>query len=624
MKTLVRDIFPWCVVLVAGVYLAMMARPARDDGAYQLQLLGRVPVSADGRVKPLDTVARNSLMILSGKQTLRIDGQRQPAIRWLADVLARPEQSDQYEVFRVDHPDVLSLMGLTHEDGKRFSFKRIIQHGEVISKEARIAHETKVGDRQSYQRAVLDLYNHVGLYVALREMRRPYWVAPLQADEDWQRFDEVLGESMQAQQPHPVVLSVFSFLQAYQQDQPAAFNRAVSRYLVRLDQYLPTQTGRADYEVFFNLFAPFYHATVFYVIAFLLAFGSFLLWCRSDTEALDATAGSSPGTGSRVTGSPGASELGMTWSRALGRSAVWLLALTLLLHTFGIVSRMVLQGRPPVTNLYSSAVFIGWVGVAIMLLMEWIYRVGLGSITAAVIGFATCIIAHHLAGDGDTMEMMQAVLDSNFWLSTHVVTITVGYAATFLAGALAIAFILLGVFTRVLNRELIKTLGKMVYGIVCFAALFSFVGTVLGGIWADQSWGRFWGWDPKENGAVLIVLMNVLILHARWGGMIRERGMMVLAVGGNIVTSWSWFGTNMLGVGLHSYGFMDSAVFWLLVFVASQLFVMGLGLLPVTMWRSFVHASDATRRGEGPSRRSRLPGEAGPSVQAKTVLDAGR
>jgi hypothetical protein len=126
----------------------------------------------------------------------------------------------------------------------------------------------------------------------------------------------------------------------------------------------------------------------------------------------------------------------------------------------------------------------------------------------------------------------------------------------------------------------------MVYGIVCFATLFSFVGTILGGIWADQSWGRFWGWDPKENGALLIVLWNAIILHARWGGLVRQRGLMVMAVFGNIVTSWSWFGVNMLGIGLHSYGFMDSAFPWLIAFVASQLAFMMIGLLPPHLWRS--------------------------------------
>src|SRR5205814_1539479 len=165
----------------------------------------------------------------------------------------------------------------------------------------------------------------------------------------------------------------------------------------------------------------------------------------------------------------------------------------------------------------------------------------------------------------------QAVLDTNFWLATHVVVVTLGYASTFVAGLLAIFYIFLGLSTRLLSEKLGKldvgkALTKMVYGIICFATLFSFVGTVLGGIWADQSWGRFWGWDPKENGALIIVLWNALILHVRWGGMVKERGLINLAVFGNVVTSFSWFGVNLLGIGLHAYGFMDSAFWWLLVF----------------------------------------------------------
>jgi ABC-type transport system involved in cytochrome c biogenesis permease subunit len=156
----------------------------------------------------------------------------------------------------------------------------------------------------------------------------------------------------------------------------------------------------------------------------------------------------------------------------------------------------------------------------------------------------------------------------------------------FLAGMLAILYVVRGVFTRSLSRESAQSLARMTYGVICFATLFSFVGTVLGGIWADQSWGRFWGWDPKENGALLIVLWCALTLHARLGGFIRERGMMVLALFGNVITSFSWFGVNMLGVGLHSYGFMNKAVPWLAGFMISQLILMGLALLPEECWRS--------------------------------------
>src|SRR5437773_4234880 len=224
---------------------------------------------------------------------------------------------------------------------------------------------------------------------------------------------------------------------------------------------------------------------------------------------------------------------------------------------------MALEGRPPVTNLYSSAIFIGWGACVLGIALERIYKLGLGSAVAGLAGFVTLLIAHNLALGGDTMEMLRAVLDTNFWLATHVVCVTLGYASTFVAGTLALTYVVLGVFTPVLATKvgaataakrsgdftLGKALANMVYAIVCFATLFSFVGTVLGGIWADQSWGRFWGWDPKENGALIIVLWNALILHARWGGLVRERGLAVMSIFGNIVTSYSWFGVNLLGIG---------------------------------------------------------------------------
>ena len=185
------------------------------------------------------------------------------------------------------------------------------------------------------------------------------------------------------------------------------------------------------------------------------------------------------------------------------------------------------------------------------------------------------------------MEMLRAVLDTNFWLATHVVVITLGYSSMFVAGFLAMIYILRGVLTKTLPPNTARSLYRMVYGIICFATLFSFVGTILGGIWADQSWGRFWGWDPKENGALLIVIWCAVILHARWGGMIRERGMMACAIFGNIITAFSWFGVNMLGVGLHSYGFMDQAFKWLLAFDATQVALIVMALLPNRYWRSF-------------------------------------
>jgi ABC-type transport system involved in cytochrome c biogenesis permease subunit len=263
-------------------------------------------------------------------------------------------------------------------------------------------------------------------------------------------------------------------------------------------------------------------------------------------------------------------------------TAYKILLIGFIIHTFGLVLRIIITGYAPVTNLYSSAVGVGWVAVLLSLAFEYLQKKGVGSLAAATVGFLTLLVAHHVSDSGDTMEKMRAVLNSNFWLSTHVITITMGYGATFLAGFLGIIYTIYGWLSRQMTKDMQKSFHRMIYGATAFALLFSFVGTVLGGIWADQSWGRFWGWDPKENGALMIVLWTAMVLHALRGGMIKTRGLVNLAIVGNIITAWSWFGTNMLGVGLHSYGFMDSAFFWLVVFVFSQLAIIALeGLFPV-------------------------------------------
>ena len=329
---------------------------------------------------------------------------------------------------------------------------------------------------------------------------------------------------------NPALAPFIAIVRAYHDNKPGDFNAGVAAFRAAVDDHAPALAARARFESYFQRTAPFYHAMELYVVVFLLAAFSWL-----------------------------------GWEQPLRRSAVALAVIALLLHTAGLIARVYLHGHPPVTNLYASSLFIGWACVILSLILELIYRNAIGGAMAGVAGFLTLLIAHNLS-DGDNLEAVRAVLDTNLWLSTHVVVVTIGYASTFLAGFLAIIYVLRGVLTRSLAPDTARNLARMIYGILCFAMLFSFVGTILGGIWADQSWGRFWGWDPKENGAMLIVLMNVLILHARWAGLVRDRGVAVLAIAGNIVTSWSWFGVNMLGIGLHSYGFMDKALFWLVGF----------------------------------------------------------
>ena len=565
---------------------------------------------------------RNSLLIIHTKQTLRLDDGRQiSAIKWLADTLFNAPVADQYPVFVIQNADVLGLFGWEQSDRKYFSFTQLTPFLKQIDEQGEQAEKLQAVERSAYQSAILNLRNALVLYQRLKNSLQPEdaenFAAELQAFEqavpeaaraararetganfdqpqldriaevmqgyekladmayllavpqpsgsgDWRSVGQAIMQSIAARGIDPIVKLYASLGDAYRTGDGAAFDQTIDRLTDRIAQLQPTGTKRARYEFFFNPVDPFTHSMTLYLLAFLLACISWL-----------------------------------AWQRPLNRAAFYLLLLALAVHTFGLVSRMYLQERPPVTNLYSSAIFIGWGAVIVALILERIFRDGIGAACAGAIGFITLIIAHHLAGNGDTLEMLQAVLDTNIWLATHVVAITTGYSAMFLAGMLAIIYIVRGVFTRSLKKETADSLARMTYGVVCFATLFSFVGTVLGGIWADQSWGRFWGWDPKENGAVLIVLWCAIILHARWGGFIRQRGLMIMAIFGNVVTSFSWFGVNMLGVGLHSYGFMQKAFPWLVGFIVSQLALMAIAAMPLERWRSFRASLAAVRREDG-------------------------
>ena len=608
-------VFAWAVPALALVAVAVSLVPPRVRSEHDLAGFGRLPTLVNGRTKPLDTVARTSLLVLQGRQQVATpDGRTLTPVEWLLDMLYRPPVADVYPVFEVVHPEVLTLLNLAPADGaggKRFSLHQLTGGLPEIDRQAKLASAVESALRTSFQRAVIQLRDAVLLYQSLQDSIIAPGVAdyldqlaqfdaivsagtaaerakaagqsfdaaalkkltdlrttstvlesigqlrlapPETGAEDitaWRNFGAALRGSVEQGRMDPVAGTYVKIGRAWRDDQPAAFNAAVHEYRSALDRQIPALLRKVDVESAFGAAQPFYTSAEIYVAAFLLAIFSWL-----------------------------------KWPEALGRAAFRLVVIAWLLATVGIGLRMWLEGRPPVTNLYSSALFIGWGAVALCLVLETVYRNAIGSVAAGLIGFATLVIAHHLSLSGDTLEMMRAVLDSNFWLATHVVAVTTGYAATFLAGFLALIYLGRGIFTRSLDGPTARALARMVYGIVCFATLFSYVGTVLGGIWADQSWGRFWGWDPKENGALIIVLWNSLILHARWGGLVRQRGLMALAVFGNVVTAWSWFGVNMLGVGLHSYGFMDSAFWWLAAFMGTQLFAILLAGLPRGWWRS--------------------------------------
>lgn len=603
---------PLLVLALALLWVGTSFKTAPKTGDFDLNALGRLPSLANGRIKPLDSVARNSLLVLQGRQRVKTpDGSTLHPMQWLLDVMLRPEKADTYKVFEITHQEVLDLMQLAASEGdgkKRFSLEQIRPRFEEMTRQARLASQEEGPRRSLFQKEVLKLYSKLDHYQQLRfalqvpdtkdlladvtafQSSIPTGVAAVQAKEEGRAFDEKIRSEFLAEiskydflaqnagfRPIPPeegaeadawrsfgagvqsavqtrtlpaeVLAYAGIANTWTRQNPTQFNEIVRLLTESYLKDYPSLMTKCKEECLFNRVEPFYKASLLYVLAFLAAVSAWLCLPKE-----------------------------------LARTAFWLTALAFVLSTLGIFARMWLEGRPPVTNLYSSALFVGWAAVLLCLIIEAIYRNALAAMAAGAVGASTLIIAHYLSLGGDTMEMMRAVLDSNFWLATHVVTISIGYSASFLAGFFAIIYVILGALSRAFDKTTAEGLSRIIYGVICFATFFSLIGTLLGGIWADQSWGRFWGWDPKENGALIIVLWNAIFLHVRWGKLAGTKGLLSLAIFGNVVTAWSWFGTNMLGVGLHSYGFNDKGAVALAVFILAML---GLILFNHLMkWRS--------------------------------------
>jgi ABC-type transport system involved in cytochrome c biogenesis permease subunit len=589
---------------------------SRERTDFHVQDFARLPVLLNGRIQPLDSVARNLLLALRGTQTMPpdkgessagpADSERLSAAQWLLELLGQSDKADRRRVFRLHHPDLLQDLNLPKRAGKLmqfYSYEMLEPGVEALQKEMERIARVEPALRSGYENEIARLHFTITLYRRLKNSLQPegtkdfpgeienyqtalarglsafqrkqageqYETADLQllaqslrryqtlsqiayplvipptapgeSDENWANVGTSLLESARTCAIHPAVQFFAAMISAYQSNNALVFNQALGNYGDWLNTNISSQMKAAKGEFMYNQLQLFQKCLVLYVVVFIL---TVLSWLND--------------------------------SHYLGRAACHLSVLAFAIHSVGLVFRMILHGRPPVTNLYSSAVFVGWGAVGLGLVLERLHRQGIGTVTAAAIGFMTLLVAHYLSLQGDTLEMLRAVLDTNAWLATHVVIINLGYSATYVAGCLAAIYLLRNSCGGGLPETLRRSLSRMVYGITCFAIFFSFVGTVLGAIWADQSWGRFWGWDPKENGALMIVLWNAVILHARWGGLVQERGLMVMAVFGNVITSWSYFGVNSLGVGLHAYGFTEASFLWLMTFVASQLLIMTLGL----------------------------------------------
>ena len=599
------------VMLVPWSAVRNSMNPDKRAASFDFYTAGKIPTQYGGRVMPLDAYARATVKAMSNKESIPLEDaplgiksrstsdRKLSAMQWLMEVATDKKEVSLLPMFRIDAEEVRSELNLDRRESKLYTLTEIfdnIARLQVILKRARAK---DAADLSFKEKKVVELNQRVQQFlmasdafqlpvpseitmeelkkfrpeaterdrqtIMIRELQRrmesvtqrdsPAIVAPTEkqagvsvGDPKWSPFapaffnfysELVTSPETAATAISPTGVESFSnMIKAYADDEPSKFNQAVDQHLTDLSgRRIPGyQASIVGLERWMQSNWPTGVAMILYLAALVLG----LIYFFFELPRL--------------------------------RQVVWgTLALAIVIHTVAIICRITITGRAPVINLYSSAVFIGWAAVLGGLVVERIFKWGVGNVLSAATGVMSLLVAYGL-NKGDTMPVLQAVLDTQFWLATHVISVTLGYVATFVAGFFGVGYLLASWIGK--DDKFLRDIYRCCYGAACFGILFSFVGTVLGGLWADDSWGRFWGWDPKENGALLIVIWNALMLHARWDGMVKGRGFAMLAIGGNIVTAWSWFGTNALGIGLHSYGFESGVMRVFAIFVITQLVVL--------------------------------------------------
>jgi ABC-type transport system involved in cytochrome c biogenesis permease subunit len=250
---------------------------------------------------------------------------------------------------------------------------------------------------------------------------------------------------------------------------------------------------------------------------------------------------------------------------------VYVLGLTayagcLVWSTAGFWCRVTLSGRPPVSNMYESIIWVAFMTAVFGLTLELIYRRRVIALAGALVSTLSFVLADQLPLTfSPNIQPLQAVLRSNYWLTIHVLTIVSSYAAFALAWGLG--NLNLGLMLCAPGRtDLVRTLSGFCYRAIQVGVVLLAAGTLLGGFWAAESWGRFWGWDPKEVWALIALVCYLIPLHARYVGWVKDFGLAFCSVVCFASVVMAWYGVNfVLGVGLHSYGFgggNDLWVYW--------------------------------------------------------------
>jgi cytochrome c-type biogenesis protein CcsB len=504
---------------------------------------GLIPVQSGGRLKPFDSFAREAVLYLTGSRTFEGWDPVDLMFSWITF----PASWNNHAFIQVGRVDVRRQLGLD-EKRTRFTPKELIQNFALAQYAEESSHQgtvtaptgaqAKKDQREEELKRVLD---RVGLFRGI--VSGDSWlVVPQPEGQPWLSLANM---NLTAPDSGKFIRQLFvELVRAYQKDDAASFSKNALLVQDAIQSEIPgfndSQKRVLKVESIYDRTHPFMFAWIFYLLGAIL-FATYLVTDKKKN-------------GVKIAGLAS-------------------LFIALAFHVTGFGMRCLIAGRPPVTNMYESVIWVSFGVVVFSLIIYWAQR---QIITLAV----SCTLATLglIAGDAapaildPTIHPLVPVLRSNYWLTIHVLTITLGYAAFFLTLGIANVTLFKFIQGESKNKMEILTLNQLTYRAMQFGVVLIAAGTILGGIWADYSWGRFWGWDPKEVWALIVLLSYLAILHGRFAGWVNQFSYACWTVAAFLSVLMAWYGVNfILGVGLHSYGFSTGGFTGVAIFTLAHL-----------------------------------------------------
>lgn len=500
--------------------------PSADTKNFDFSTFGQIPVQNEGRIKPLDSLLREAVWTITGKsiwtqrdpQTGKVLKKYSPMELFFAIEFEGLKWEDEQMIVCSYDPLLTQLhlsntrLFCSYKEVKNNEWFRETIQSLIWREDPNINIDKPV--RSKLETEAMSLYHRFQWLEAMGSGTLANWIPNTEQSKPWLSLHHDLPYSEEIKKELAETYKKIG--ESWISNNPSAFQEHSQKFAQRLKSLQPSfypQETLLVQEYLYNKVSPFQKAMLFYLLSIL------------------------------------AYSLGFRWKR-FQWLAHFALILGFAIHTWGLWQRVEIGGRAPVSNMYESMIFFGWSSIVFGILFEIVYRTGWCGFSAAICGATVQIITDNVSLNPN-LPVLEPVLNS-VYLTYHVLLMMVSYAAFGVSLVFSHLYLFISIF-KPAKKELLKDLDTYNYRIIQLGCVGIIFGIFLGAVWANESWGRYWAWDPKETWALITFLSYLAILHGRFTNWWKSFGSAVGSILSFGVLLMTYYGVNFFLVGKHSY-----------------------------------------------------------------------